>query len=88
DQVIRRCVHGQEAVDIITACHNGPIGGHHGANLTAKKVFDSGFYWPTIYRDAHDLVIRIVPDLEASRACGFVHRPLELQSLAYGNLIS
>ncbi|GKB65449.1 reverse transcriptase domain-containing protein [Tanacetum coccineum] len=38
--------------------HNGPTGGHHGANYTAKKVFDSGFYWPTIYRDAHDLVIR------------------------------
>ncbi|GKF22945.1 hypothetical protein Tco_0075267 [Tanacetum coccineum] len=32
DQVIRRCVHGQEAVDILTACHNGPTGGHHGAN--------------------------------------------------------
>ncbi|GKC86598.1 reverse transcriptase domain-containing protein [Tanacetum coccineum] len=58
DQVIRRCVHGQEAIDILTACHNGPIGGHHGANYTAKKVFDSGFYWPTIYRDAHDLVTR------------------------------
>ncbi|GJY45819.1 reverse transcriptase domain-containing protein [Tanacetum coccineum] len=42
DQVIRRCVHGQEAVDILTACHNGPTGGHHGANYTAKKVFDSG----------------------------------------------
>ncbi|GKE23758.1 reverse transcriptase domain-containing protein, partial [Tanacetum coccineum] len=28
-QVIRRCVHGQEAIDILTACHNGPIGGHH-----------------------------------------------------------
>ncbi|GJV96526.1 reverse transcriptase domain-containing protein [Tanacetum coccineum] len=56
DQVIRRCVHGQEAVDILTACHNGPIGGHHGANYTAKKVFDSGFYWTTIYRDAHDMV--------------------------------
>nr|GEU32436.1 reverse transcriptase domain-containing protein [Tanacetum cinerariifolium] len=37
DQVIRRCVQGQEAVDILMACHNGPIGGHHGANLTAKK---------------------------------------------------
>ncbi|GJT90569.1 hypothetical protein Tco_1079414 [Tanacetum coccineum] len=24
DQVIRRCVYGQEAVDILTACHNGP----------------------------------------------------------------
>nr|GEU81569.1 reverse transcriptase domain-containing protein [Tanacetum cinerariifolium] len=31
---------------------------HHGANYTAKKVFDSGFYLPTIYRDAHDLVTR------------------------------
>ncbi|GJT12590.1 reverse transcriptase domain-containing protein [Tanacetum coccineum] len=58
DQVIRRCVYGQEAVDILTACHNGPTGGHHGANYTAKKVFESGFYWPTIYRDAHDLVTR------------------------------
>nr|GEV69167.1 reverse transcriptase domain-containing protein [Tanacetum cinerariifolium] len=42
DQVIRRCVHGQEAIDILTDCHNVPTGGHHGANLTAKKVFDSG----------------------------------------------
>ncbi|GJZ61515.1 reverse transcriptase domain-containing protein [Tanacetum coccineum] len=56
DQVIRRCVHGQESVDILTAYHNGPTEGHHGANYTAKKVFDSGFYWPTIYRDAHDMV--------------------------------
>ncbi|GKD23649.1 reverse transcriptase domain-containing protein [Tanacetum coccineum] len=54
--MIRRCVHGQEAVDILTACHNRPTGGHHGANYTAKKVFDSGFYWSTIYRDTHDLV--------------------------------
>ncbi|GKC88907.1 reverse transcriptase domain-containing protein [Tanacetum coccineum] len=58
DQVIRRCVYGQEAVDILTACHNGSTRGHHGANYTAKKVFDSGFYWPTIYQDAHDLVTR------------------------------
>nr|GEW15680.1 reverse transcriptase domain-containing protein [Tanacetum cinerariifolium] len=46
----------QEAVDILKACYNGPIGGHYGPNYTAKKVFDSIFYWPTIYRDAHDLV--------------------------------
>ncbi|GJY40350.1 hypothetical protein Tco_0427620 [Tanacetum coccineum] len=76
DQVIRQCVYGQEAVDILTACHNGPTGGHHGANYTAKKVFDSGFYWPTIYRDAHDLVTRIAPDYEDYRARGFVLRSL------------
>ncbi|GJX00937.1 reverse transcriptase domain-containing protein [Tanacetum coccineum] len=58
DQVIRRCVYGQEVVDILTACHNRPTGGHHGANYTAKKVFDSGVYLVTIYRDAHNLVTR------------------------------
>ncbi|GKC19424.1 reverse transcriptase domain-containing protein [Tanacetum coccineum] len=56
DQVIRRCVSGQEAVDILTACHSGPTGGHYDANYTAKKVFDFGFYWPTIYKDANELV--------------------------------
>nr|GEZ59395.1 reverse transcriptase domain-containing protein [Tanacetum cinerariifolium] len=45
----------QEAVEILKACHYGPTGGHHGPNYTAKNVFDSGFYWPSIYRDAHDL---------------------------------
>nr|GEX30428.1 DNA-directed DNA polymerase [Tanacetum cinerariifolium] len=56
DQVIRRCVSGQEAIEILKACHYRPTGGHHGSNYTAKKVFDSGFYWPSIYRDAQDLV--------------------------------
>nr|GEV15609.1 reverse transcriptase domain-containing protein [Tanacetum cinerariifolium] len=56
DQIIRRCMHGQEAFDILKACHEGPTGGHHDANLTAKKVFDAGFFWPTIYRDAHTMI--------------------------------
>nr|GEU71047.1 reverse transcriptase domain-containing protein [Tanacetum cinerariifolium] len=56
DQVIRRCVAGQEAVDILTAFHSGPTGGYYDANYSTKKVFDSGFYWPTIYKDAFELV--------------------------------
>ncbi|GKA05996.1 reverse transcriptase domain-containing protein [Tanacetum coccineum] len=35
--MIRRCVHGQEVLDILTTWHNGPNRGHHGANYTAKK---------------------------------------------------
>ncbi|GJW42403.1 reverse transcriptase domain-containing protein [Tanacetum coccineum] len=42
DQIIRRCVHGQEANDILNACHKGPTGGHHSTNLTARKIFDAG----------------------------------------------
>nr|GFA99661.1 DNA-directed DNA polymerase [Tanacetum cinerariifolium] len=58
DQIIRRCVAGKVAIDILNACHGGPTGGHYGANYTAKKVFDSSFYWPTIYKDAFELVKR------------------------------
>nr|GFA50727.1 reverse transcriptase domain-containing protein [Tanacetum cinerariifolium] len=56
DQVIKRYVSGQEAIDILKAFHSGPTGGHHGPNYTAIKLFDSGFYWPTIYRDAQNFV--------------------------------
>nr|GEZ90269.1 hypothetical protein [Tanacetum cinerariifolium] len=50
DQVIRRCVHEKEALDILVACHNGPTGEHHGSNLTAKKIFDASFIWPPFTR--------------------------------------
>ncbi|GKF33261.1 hypothetical protein Tco_0106461, partial [Tanacetum coccineum] len=57
DQIIRRCVFDQEALEILKACHEGPTGGgHHSANITAQKVFDAGFYWPTIYKDAYELI--------------------------------
>nr|GEV83350.1 DNA-directed DNA polymerase [Tanacetum cinerariifolium] len=40
DQVIRRCVHGQKAINILKACHYGPTGGHNGPNYTAKKIWN------------------------------------------------
>nr|GEV80949.1 DNA-directed DNA polymerase [Tanacetum cinerariifolium] len=74
DQVIRRCVHGKEALEILKAYHNGPTGEHHGANLTAKKVFDAGFFWPTIYMDAHELVkhSKALPTNDARVVCKFL----------------
>nr|GEV50209.1 reverse transcriptase domain-containing protein [Tanacetum cinerariifolium] len=49
-------VFSKESLDILKAFHEGPSGGHHGANLIAKKVFDAGFFWPSIYRDAHETI--------------------------------
>ncbi|GJS82745.1 putative nucleotidyltransferase, ribonuclease H [Tanacetum coccineum] len=37
-------------------CHHGPTRGHYGPSITAKKVFDVGFYWPTIFKEAQTLV--------------------------------
>ncbi|GJV76715.1 reverse transcriptase domain-containing protein [Tanacetum coccineum] len=40
DQIIRRCVFGQEALEILKACHEGPTGGHHNANFDLKTAGD------------------------------------------------
>ncbi|GJW96994.1 reverse transcriptase domain-containing protein [Tanacetum coccineum] len=56
DGMIRRCISGPETQTILDQCHHEPTGGHYGPNVTAKKVLDSGFYWPTIIKEAHTLV--------------------------------
>ncbi|GJT29010.1 reverse transcriptase domain-containing protein [Tanacetum coccineum] len=56
DGMIKRCVHGLETQKILNECHHGPTGGHYGPSITAKKVFDAGFYWPTIFKEAQTLV--------------------------------
>ncbi|GKB60764.1 DNA-directed DNA polymerase [Tanacetum coccineum] len=44
DNVMRRCVAGNEILEILAHCHSGPTGGHHNASITGKKVYESGFY--------------------------------------------
>nr|GEV49188.1 reverse transcriptase domain-containing protein [Tanacetum cinerariifolium] len=51
-----RCVSGPETHTILDQCHNGPTDEHYGPNTTAKKLLDSGFYWPTIIKEAYTLV--------------------------------
>jgi hypothetical protein len=52
DGIIRRCVAGEEATQILLECHHGQTGGHFGPQITGRKVYDAGFYWPTIFKDA------------------------------------
>ncbi|KAI3821357.1 hypothetical protein L1987_08923 [Smallanthus sonchifolius] len=58
DRVLRRCVSKEEVLEILKHCHEGLTGGHNGPSYTAKKVSDSGFYWPSVFKDAHELVKR------------------------------
>ncbi|GJX25035.1 reverse transcriptase domain-containing protein [Tanacetum coccineum] len=48
DGMIKRYISGPETQTILDQCHHGPTSGHYGPNVTAKKVLDSGFYWPTM----------------------------------------
>ena len=35
-----------------------PAGGHYASKITGHKVFECGFYWPTIFKDAHEFYLR------------------------------
>ncbi|GJW03884.1 reverse transcriptase domain-containing protein [Tanacetum coccineum] len=56
NNIMRRCVAGSETLKILAHCHSGPTGGHHGARITANKVYESEFYWPSIFKDTNEYV--------------------------------
>ena len=58
NQLLRRCVDYSEARQILSACHEAPYGGHFGSTRTAAKVLQSGYFWPSLFKDAHELVKR------------------------------
>ena len=41
---------------VLNHCHTLAYGGHFGGNRTAAKVLQSEFYWPTLFKDAHQFV--------------------------------
>ena len=41
---------------ILSHCHTLACGGHFGGNRTTAKVLQSGFYWPTLFKDANQFV--------------------------------
>ncbi|GKB85250.1 reverse transcriptase domain-containing protein [Tanacetum coccineum] len=48
-----------ETLKILAHCHSGPTGGHHSASVTAKKVYQFGFYWPSVFKDANEYVCEV-----------------------------
>ncbi|KAM6543139.1 hypothetical protein CsatB_007586 [Cannabis sativa] len=58
DRVIRRCVPQEEVQNILEHCHSSPYGGHFGGQRTAAKVLQSGYYWPSMFKDAYEFARR------------------------------
>ena len=56
DMIIRRCVPESEQCKIMNECHASPYGGHFSGERTAHKILQSGFYWPTVFRDCTEWV--------------------------------
>ena len=56
DMIIKRCVPESEQGRILFDCHASSYGGHFVADKTAHKILQSGFYWPTIFKDCFEWV--------------------------------
>ncbi|CAM8956610.1 unnamed protein product [Rhodiola kirilowii] len=54
DQVVRKCVSDSEISSVLAFCHEHACGGHFGPKRTSRKILDSGFYWPHLFRDAYN----------------------------------
>nr|CAN77500.1 hypothetical protein VITISV_032143 [Vitis vinifera] len=53
DQIIRKCVPEEEQQGILSHCHESACGGHFASQKTVMKVLQSGFTWPSLFKDAH-----------------------------------
>eukprot|EP00253_Pinus_taeda_P012813 PITA_12813 len=56
DSILLRCLEKTEAQTVLQELYDGPAGGHFGADTTAHKIIHAGYYWPTLFRDAHEYV--------------------------------
>ena len=41
------------AEHILTKLHDGPVAGHFSGETTSQKFLRAGYYWPTLFKDAH-----------------------------------
>ncbi|RVW90991.1 Transposon Ty3-I Gag-Pol polyprotein [Vitis vinifera] len=50
-----KCVPEQEKQGILSHCHGNACGGHFASQKTTMRVLQSGFWWPSLFKDAHEV---------------------------------
>ncbi|CAM8963625.1 unnamed protein product [Rhodiola kirilowii] len=56
DGIYRTCVPKEDFKGIIACCHSSSYGGHGSASKTTSKTLQSGFYWPSMFKDTYEFV--------------------------------
>ena len=76
DGVFLRYLEQEDANKVVAELHDGPAGGHFSRDTIAHKILRAGYYWPTLFKDAHAHV----------RKCDACHRCVGRQAKAAGPL--
>ena len=50
------CLTKDEFTETIKDCHEGFCGGHYNWKVTAHKILQVGFFWPTLFGDTYKFV--------------------------------
>ena len=58
----------EEQQGILSHCHESACGGHFASKKTTMKVLQSGFYWPSLFKEAHQMCC-VVIDAKDSGNC-------------------
>ncbi|MGG6712741.1 UNVERIFIED_CONTAM: DDE-type integrase/transposase/recombinase, partial [Salmonella enterica subsp. enterica serovar Weltevreden] len=74
DGQIRTCVPDWKIQDVLRQCHGEQVGGHMSGKKTALKILQCGFYWPHIFRDAHEYA----KNCDACQRLGNISRRMEM----------
>jgi Pyruvate/2-oxoacid:ferredoxin oxidoreductase delta subunit len=53
DQIFQRCIPNNEVSSVIKFCYSKACGGYFSSRKTIAKILQSGFYWPTMFKDTH-----------------------------------
>ena len=56
DEILRQCRIQSEVDTILEGCHLDSCGGYFAGDSTARKALMAGYWWPTIFFDAHQFV--------------------------------
>jgi hypothetical protein len=61
---------------VLAELHVGEAGGHFGGDNTTHKFLRVGYYWPTLFKDAHTLSCKCVICQKAAERVKNVAFPL------------
>ena len=58
DGLLRRCVSKVEMPSILVVCYDIVCGGYFSGQLTSQRILKAWYFWPIVFKDAHDYMRR------------------------------